>query len=70
MASVGSNAIDDVVPRVAQIQNGVSPAALSAAICVASASTSIANDASWGTVRSWAVPIPAIRKPFSMLLCA
>ena len=36
---------------------------------VVSAGT-LANDASWGTVRRCAVPMPAMRSPFSMLLCA
>ncbi len=64
---MGSNAIDDVVPWVAQTKNGTSPAARSAAIVSASASARIANEWSWATSRSRSVPIPAMRSPFSTL---
>ena len=70
ISGVGSNAIDDVVPCVAQTKNGTSPAASSASIASASAAGTIANDASWATVRMRSVPMPAMRRPFSMLECA
>jgi hypothetical protein len=67
MSGVGSNAIDDVVPWVAPTKNGTSPAARSASIASARASARIANDPSWGTIRSRSVPMPAMRRPFSTL---
>jgi hypothetical protein len=70
MAAVGSKAMELVVPWVLHTQKGRSPAARSAATSAASASTSIANDASWGTTRSRSVPMPAMRSPFSILECA
>ena len=48
----------------------MSPAARSAAVISASASGRIANVSSCGTTRRRSVPIPAMRRPFSMLLCA
>ena len=52
MADVGSNAIELVVPRLQHTQNGVRPAARSAATCSANASGRIANCSSCATMRS------------------
>jgi hypothetical protein len=67
--SIGSNAIELVVPRVQHTQNGVRPAATSAATIRSNSSARMANASSCGTMRSWLVPMPAMRRPFSMLLC-
>ncbi|MEZ5251778.1 MAG: hypothetical protein R2713_22000 [Ilumatobacteraceae bacterium] len=52
ISGVGSNASELVVPRLQHTQNGVSPAATSAATSSANASGRIANCSSWGTIRS------------------
>jgi hypothetical protein len=65
IAGVGSNASELVVPCVEQTNDGVSPAARSAATISASAGVRIAYDESWGTTRR--CPRPAMRTSFSML---
>ena len=67
MSTTGSNANDDVVPRVAQTKNGTSPAATSAPTIAASAAGPWRTWRSWATTRSRSVPMPAMRSPFSML---
>ena len=67
ISAVGSKAIDEVVPRVAHTKNGVSPAARSDSISVASESGRIANSASCSTTRIDLLPTPAIRSAFSTL---
>ena len=63
ISGVGSNASDEVVPRVAQTKNGTRPRSRSSAIIASRASTRMANASSWGTVRIRSVPMPAMRKP-------
>ncbi len=69
-SGVGSNAIDEVVPWVVHTKNGSRPASRSAAIIASRAPGCIAKFASCGTMRMRSVPIPAMRRPFSMPECA
>ena len=65
ISGTGSNAIDDVVPAVAQQKNGTNPDARSVAMASASASGRIENAASVGTKRTWSSASPATRAPFT-----
>jgi hypothetical protein len=66
----GSIALEEVLPTLAQTKAGVSPAALSAAICAARASGRMAKCSSTAMVRRFSRPRPATIMAFSMEECA